>query len=113
MTLDEIVLSLFIAILVGIVCGLGFSFMAVDTKPRRRRTVLVGVASGLVGWAFAMILPIKEYKIAGIIGFTFIAAINGSHLYWAAIKSKSNFTRRLDVFPSHLANKKFPFSKKV
>ena len=97
MTSAEVILSIFFAIFFSLACGLAYAFAAGDSKPRKRKTVFVALLSGFIGWTFAMVIPIQEYKFVGAMVVALIASIYGSHIYWFIFKQKSKTTKTIDA----------------
>jgi len=97
MTPEEAITSFGFTIILCIICGLAYSFAAGDSKPRKRKTVSVALMSGVVGWGFAMLLPIQEFKGIGAAFISVISAIYGSHIYWFIFKPKSRTTKVIDA----------------
>jgi hypothetical protein len=103
MTPEEIIISLALTIPLCLICGWVYAFAAGDTKPRKRKTVAVALASGAVGWGFGMLLPIHEFKGVGAIFVALMAAVYGSHIYWFIFKPKSKITKIIDA-NGHVSN---------
>ena len=101
MNLSDVIGSAAIAIAIGIALGLGFKFATGDSKIRSARDIGLGILFSGAGWLFAMMLPIREYKawgadlLAVVSGFIFL------HIYWAAIKEKSNLSKGVDSESPH------------
>jgi len=97
MTFVEIFSSFTMSLLITVACGMGYAFAASDTKPRKRKTIAIAAGSGMIGWGFAMLLPINEYKFVAAFVVALIASIYGSHIYWFIFKEKSKTTKFIDA----------------
>jgi hypothetical protein len=96
--------TLLAAVGAGAIVGGSFAFAAGDQGVQIIKTVTLGMIFSVSGWILVMAIPIVEFKGYAADGFAIIAALWGSHAYWAAVKRRSNILNQIDIIPGKLLN---------